>query len=182
MKRGWTPGWTRGLAFWDLGSGGTDYSHLVNNYNALWHVYVYVVYRCSDMLTFGKPNSSRQWYNNSLSSLIFIFLLNIWRNFQYERPLSLRLEYINTTYSQRFTSDSLTIVWRIFSLPLSSNCRSLNQISLKEPGFVTLRDVFGLLQPYDVDDCRENCIHAVSSTVRWLCALFSFSHTNAVLS
>jgi hypothetical protein len=37
---------------------------------------------CSDTLTFGKPNSSRQWYNNSLSSLIFIFLLNIWRNFQ----------------------------------------------------------------------------------------------------
>jgi hypothetical protein len=28
----------------------------------------------------------------------------------------------------------------------------------------------------------RSCLHAVSSTVRWLCALLSFSHTNAILS
>jgi hypothetical protein len=68
------------------------------------------------------------------------FPLNIWRVNQLERSCSLLSEQINTTYSQRFTSDSLTTVLRILALPLSSNCRSLNQISLKGPGFVTLRD------------------------------------------
>jgi hypothetical protein len=93
---------------------------------------------CSDTLTFGKPNSSRQWYNNSLSSLIFIFPLNIWRVNQLERSCSLLSEQINTAYSQQCTSDSLTTVLRIFSLLLSSNCRSLNQISLKGPSVMTL--------------------------------------------
>jgi hypothetical protein len=57
-----------------------------------------------------------------------------------ERSCSLLSEQINTTYSQWFTSDSLTTVLRILALPLSSTCRSLNQTSLKEPDFVTLRD------------------------------------------
>jgi hypothetical protein len=135
---------------------------------------------CSDMLTFGKPNSSGQWYNNSLSSLIFIFPLNIWRVNQLERSCSLLSEQINTTYSQQFTSDSLTTVLRIFSLPLSSNCRSLNQISLKR---ARLCDSPWWLWPTTaVWWPPRSCIQDVSFTVRWLCALFSFSHTNAILS
>jgi hypothetical protein len=52
---------------------------------------------------------------------------------QLEHSKSLRSEQINTTYSQTLTSGSLTNVLRILALPLSSNCRSLNQISLKGP-------------------------------------------------
>jgi hypothetical protein len=95
---------------------------------------------CSDTLTFGKLNSSRQWYNSSLSSLIFIFPLNIWRVNKLERSKSLLSKQINTTYVQTLTTGSLTTVQRILALPLSSNCRSLNQTSLRGPGFVTLRD------------------------------------------
>jgi hypothetical protein len=39
--------------------------------------------------------------------------------------------------------------------PPSSDCRSLNQVSLKEPNAVALLDDFGLLQPYADDDCQE---------------------------
>jgi hypothetical protein len=46
-------------------------------------------------------------------------------------------------------------VWQIFSLLLSSNCKSLYQVSLKKPNAVAFSDDFGLLQPYADDDCRE---------------------------
>jgi hypothetical protein len=46
---------------------------------------------------------------------------------------SLWSEQINTTYSQMLTLGSLATVLRILALPLSSNCRSTNQISLKGP-------------------------------------------------
>jgi hypothetical protein len=107
------------------------------------------------MLNFGKPNSSRQWYNSRLSSLIFIFSLNIWQVNQLERSKSLLSEQINTTYGQTLTTGSLTTLPRILALPLSSNCRSLNQTSLKGPGSVTLRWQFGLLQLYVADDRQE---------------------------
>jgi hypothetical protein len=113
--------------------------------------------KCSDTLTFGKPDSCRQWYNSSLSSLIFIFSLNIWRANQLERSKSLLSEQINATYGQTLTTGSPTTVPRILALPLSSNCRSLNQISKKGPGSVTLCDApwqFGLLQLYVADDRR----------------------------
>jgi hypothetical protein len=50
-----------------------------------------------------------------------------------ERSKSLCSEQINTTYSQTLTTGSQTTVLWILALPLSSNCRSLNQTSLKGP-------------------------------------------------
>jgi hypothetical protein len=71
---------------------------------------------------------------------------------------------------------SLTTVWRIFSLPLSSNCKSLNQVSLKEPNAVALLDDFGLLQPYADDDCRE-AVYMLGLPVDDGVHCFTFSHT-----
>jgi hypothetical protein len=77
------------------------------------------------------------------------------------------------------TLGSLTTVLRILALPLSSNCRSLNQISLKGPALsMTILAYYSCM----VRRPPRSCLHAVSSTVRWLCALFSFSQTNAILS
>jgi hypothetical protein len=76
---------------------------------------------------------------------------------------------------------SLITVWRIFSLPLSSNCRLLYQVSLKEPNAVAPSDDFGLLQPYADDDCRE-AIYTLCLPVDDCMHCFTSSHTNAILS
>jgi hypothetical protein len=131
---------------------------------------------CSDTLTFGKPNSSRQWYNSSLSSLIFIFPFNIWWVNQLERSKSLLSEQINTTYGQTLTTGSLTTVPRILTLLLSSNCRSLNQTSLRGPGFVTLRDnlaYYSCMLPMTAEKLFTRCVFLCEMTV---CTVFFQSH------
>jgi hypothetical protein len=40
----------------------------------------------------------------------------------------------------KLSLQALTTIPQILALPLSSNCRSLNQTSLRGPGFVMLRD------------------------------------------
>jgi hypothetical protein len=56
--------------------------------------------------------------------------------------------------SQHIINGSLSVYWSLSGssthFPPSSNGRSLNQISLKEPNAVALHDDFGLLQPYTV--------------------------------
>jgi hypothetical protein len=64
------------------------------------------------------------------------------------------------------------------SISPSSDCRSLNQFSLKEPNAVALCDDIGLLQPYTVMVAEKLCTRCVllSTTV---CTVFHYQSQEA---
>jgi hypothetical protein len=79
--------------------------------------------------------------------------------------------------SQHIINGSLSVYWSLsdgsIHFPPSSDCRLLNQISLKEPNAVALHDDFGLLQPYTVMVAEKLYTHCVLLSMT-VCTVFHY--------